>query len=104
MAMNPTEVYAWANAGNNRWLISGKGSSIMNPPSAWSVAKRDNPKVAENCWTHDMPRGPKGRYVGQLPFFYGVGRLSPHKSAAKDLLGFHSAEGSPRPLVAGSDG
>src|SRR6266516_3191957 len=72
MLFNPKEVYAWDDAGNNRWLITGKGSSIMNPPSAWSVAKKDNPKVAENCWTHDMPRGPKGRYVGQLPFFYSV--------------------------------
>ena len=67
MAVNPPEVYAWDDAGNNRWLISGKGSGIMNPPSAWAVAKRDNPKVAENCWTHPMPKGPKGRFVGQLP-------------------------------------
>ena len=44
MAVNPPEVYAWDDAGNNRWLISGKGSSIMNPPSAWAVAKRDNPR------------------------------------------------------------
>jgi hypothetical protein len=32
MAVNPPEVYAWDDAGNNRWLISGKGSGIMNPP------------------------------------------------------------------------
>src|SRR4249920_391984 len=38
MAVNPPEVYAWDDAGNNRWLISGKGSGIMNPPSAWAVA------------------------------------------------------------------
>src|SRR5215469_6351387 len=60
MAVNPPEVYAWDDAGNNRWLISGKGSGIMNPPSAWAVAKRDNPKVAEICWHHPMPKGPKG--------------------------------------------
>ncbi len=30
MAVNPPEVYAWDDAGNNRWLISGKGSGIMN--------------------------------------------------------------------------
>ena len=58
MAVNPPEVYAWDDAGNNRWLISGEGSGIMNPPSAWAVAKRDNPKVAENCSTHPMPKGP----------------------------------------------
>jgi hypothetical protein len=82
----PPDVYAWDDAGNNRWLISGKGSGIMNPPSAWAVAKRDNPKVAENCWTHPMPRGPKGRFVGQLPQFYGLWSFSKNKSAAKDLL------------------
>ena len=72
MAVNPPEVYAWDDAGNNRWIISGKGSGIMNPPSSWAVAKRDNPKVAENIWHHSMPIGPKGRYVGQLPQFYGL--------------------------------
>src|SRR6185369_13573332 len=86
MAANPPDVYAWDDAGNNRWLISGKGSGIMNPPSAWAVAKRDNPKIAENCWTHPMPKGPKGRFVGQLPTFYGVWRFSQNKPAAKELL------------------
>jgi Bacterial extracellular solute-binding protein len=104
MAVNPPEVYAWDDAGNNRWLISGKGSSIMNPPSAWSVAKRDNPKVAENCWTHAMPMGPKGRFVGQLPQFYGVWGFSQNKSAAKDLLLHISRKDSARQLVAASNG
>ena len=86
MAVNPPEVYAWDDAGNNRWMISGKGSSIMNPPSSWAVAKRDNPTVAEKIWHHPMPKGPKGRFVGQLPQFYGVWSFSKNKSAAKDLL------------------
>ena len=86
MEVSPPEVYAWDDAGNNRWLISGKGSGIMNPPSAWAVAKRDNPKVAEQCWTHAVPKGPKGRFVGQLPQFYGLWKFSKNKAAAKDLL------------------
>src|SRR5205085_20425 len=94
MAVNPPEVYAWDDAGNNRWLISGKGSNIMNPPSAWAVAKRDNPQVAANCWTHPMPKGPKGRYVGQLPQFYGVWSFSKNKQAAKDLLLYISQKSS----------
>ncbi len=85
-AAMPPDVYAWDDAGNNRWLISGKGSSIMNPPSAWSVAKRDNPKVAEQCWTHDMPKGPKGRFAPYLPFFYGVWSFGSNKTAAKELV------------------
>jgi ABC-type glycerol-3-phosphate transport system substrate-binding protein len=104
MAVNPPEVYAWDDAGNNRWLISGKGSSIMNPPSAWAVAKRDNPTVAANCWTHPVPRGPNGRFVGQLPQFYGVWSFSRNKTAAKDLLLHLSQKESIKQLVAASFG
>ncbi len=43
----PPDAPAWDNASNNKYLIAGKGSLIMNPPSAWAVAKRDAPKVAE---------------------------------------------------------
>lgn len=100
----PAEVFAWDDAGNNRWLISGKGSSIMNPPSAWAVAKRDNPKVAEQCWSHPVPRGPKGRFVGQLPQFYGVWSFSKNKQAAKDLLTFISQKESIAQLVEASVG
>jgi hypothetical protein len=104
MEVSPPEVYAWDDAGNNRWLVSGKGSGIMNPPSAWAVAKRDNPKVAENCWEHPVPKGPKGRFVGQLPQFYGVWKFSQNKSAAKDLLLYISQKESIAQLVEASVG
>jgi ABC-type glycerol-3-phosphate transport system substrate-binding protein len=104
MAVNPPEVYAWDDAGNNRWIISGKGSGIMNPPSSWAVAKRDNPKVAEKIWSHAMPRGPKGRFVGQLPQFYGVWSFSQNKKAAKDLLVHISQKASVAQLVEASVG
>jgi ABC-type glycerol-3-phosphate transport system substrate-binding protein len=104
MEVSPPEVYAWDDAGNNRWLISGKGSGIMNPPSAWAVAKRDNPKVAENCWTHAVPKGPKGRFVGQLPQFYGLWQFSKNKSAGKDLLLHMSQKESIAQLVEASVG
>jgi hypothetical protein len=104
MEVSPPEVYAWDDAGNNRWLISGKGSGIMNPPSAWAVAKRDNPTVAQNCWTHPTPKGPKGRFVGQLPQFYGIWQFSKNKQAAKDLLLYISQKDAVAQLVAASYG
>ena len=104
MAVIPPDVYAWDDAGNNRWLISGRGSGIMNSPSAWAVAKRDNPKVSENCWTHPMPRGPKGRFVGQLPQFYGLWSFSKNKAAAKDFLLFISQKPQVAKLVEASFG
>src|SRR5437763_15684916 len=99
MAVVPPEVYAWDDAGNNRWLISGRGSAIMNPPSAWAVAKRDNIKVAEQCWTHDMPRGPAGRFVGQLPFFYGLWSFFQNNPAGKEMLQVLSEKEQSRHLV-----
>jgi ABC-type glycerol-3-phosphate transport system substrate-binding protein len=104
MAVNPGEVYAWDDAGNNRWIISGKGSAIMNPPSSWAVAKRDNPEVAKNIWLHAMPKGPKGRFVGQLPQFYGLWSFSKNKSAGKDLLLHMSQKESIAQLVEASVG
>jgi ABC-type glycerol-3-phosphate transport system substrate-binding protein len=82
----PPDVFAWDDASNNKYLISGQGSLIMNPPSAWSVAKRDNPKVAEDCWTFSMPKGPKGRFCPYLPIILGLWKFSKNKSAAKSLL------------------
>jgi ABC-type glycerol-3-phosphate transport system substrate-binding protein len=76
----------------------------MNPPSAWAVANRDNPQVVSQCWTHMMPRGPKGRFVGQLPQFYGLWSFSKNKPAAKDLLLYLSQKQSIAQLVQASSG
>jgi ABC-type glycerol-3-phosphate transport system substrate-binding protein len=82
----PPDVAAWDDASNNKFLVSGQASMIMNPPSAWAVAKRDAPQVAEQCWTHGMPAGPKGRFGPFLPFFWGIWNFSKNVPAAKSLL------------------
>ena len=84
----PPDAPAWDNASNNKYLISGKGALIMNPPSAWAVAKRDAPQVAEQLWTHGMPSGPAGRFAPFLPYFLGIWNFSKNKTAAKDLIAF----------------
>ncbi|MEI6201967.1 MAG: extracellular solute-binding protein, partial [Enhydrobacter sp.] len=70
MAFLPPDVAAWDDASNNKFLVSGQASMIMNPPSAWAVAKRDAPQVAEQCWTHGFPAGPKGRFAPFLPYYW----------------------------------
>ena len=37
-----------------------------------------------------VPKGPKGRFVGQLPQFYGLWKFSKNKAAGKDLLTYIS--------------
>jgi ABC-type glycerol-3-phosphate transport system substrate-binding protein len=104
MAFLPEDVPAWDDASNNKWLVSGKGALIMNPPSAWAVAKRDAPKVAEQCWTHGFPAGPAGRFGPFLPFFWGTWNFSKNQSAAKSLLVFLSQASSAEKMVAASGG
>ena len=82
----PKEIYGWNDASNNRWIISGKGSAIQNPPSAWTVALRTRPDVAAQLWHHDTPRGPKGRFRGCLFMTYGLWNFSKNKKAAKDFI------------------
>jgi ABC-type glycerol-3-phosphate transport system substrate-binding protein len=100
----PPDAPAWDDASNNKWLISGKGALIMNPPSAWAVAKRDAPQVAEQCWTHGMPAGPQGRFAPYVPFFWGIWEFSKNKAAAKSLLLHLSHASSIEKLVVASGG
>ena len=82
----PDSVYAWDDGSNNRYMISGVGSTTCNPPSPWAVAKRDSPAVAEQLWHHDNPRGPKGRFRTVTPAFWTIWGFSQNIPAAKDLL------------------
>jgi ABC-type glycerol-3-phosphate transport system substrate-binding protein len=100
----PADAPAWDNASNNKWLVSGRGALILNPPSAWAVAKRDAPQVAERCWTHGMPAGPKGRFAACLPFFWGIWNFSKNKAAAKSLLLHLSQPSAIEQFVAASGG
>ena len=100
----PPDATAWDDASNNKWLISGRGAMIMNPPSAWAVAKRDAPQVAEQCWTHGFPVGPKGRFAPFLPFFWSIWNFSRNKEAAKSLLVHLSQPASIERFVAASGG
>ena len=87
MAFLPADVPAWDDASNNKWLVSGQGALIMNPPSAPgrspSATRRRSPSSAGR--TASRP-GPKGRFAPFLPFFWGTWSFSKNQSAAKSLL------------------
>ena len=103
-AFCPPDAQAWDDASNNKWLISGKGALIFNPPSAWAVAKRDAPQVAEKCWFIGFPKGPAGRFNPTLPRFYGVWNFSKNKEQAKSLLEFLAMRPNAEKQVAASQG
>ena len=100
----PKDSFAWDDASNNKFLISGEGPLIFNPPSAWAVAVRDNPKVGQLIWHFPSPMGAKGRFVAAVPFFWGVWKFSRNKSAAKSLLTYLCQKSSVEQTVAASRG
>ncbi|WP_315779901.1 MULTISPECIES: ABC transporter substrate-binding protein [unclassified Bradyrhizobium] len=104
IAALPPDVASWDDASNNKWLVSGKGAMIMNPPSAWAVAKRDAPQIAEQCWTHGFPVGPKGRFAPFLPYFWSIWSFSKNKEAAKSLIVHLSKPSSIEKMVVASGG
>jgi ABC-type glycerol-3-phosphate transport system substrate-binding protein len=103
-AFMPADIPAWDDASNNKWLVSGRGAHIMNPPSAWAVAKRDAPQIAEQLWTHGFPTGPKGRFAPFLPYFWGIWNFSKNIPAAKSLLVHLSTRSAAEKMVAASGG
>jgi ABC-type glycerol-3-phosphate transport system substrate-binding protein len=100
----PSDAPSWDDASNNKLFVAGKTAMILNPPSAWAVAVRDQPKIAEQTWHHPMPRGPKGRYASFLQSHLSVWKFSKNKTAAKSLIRHLSSKASAEAMVAGSKG
>jgi len=100
----PQSVFAWDDASNNKALISGQSALIFNAPSAWAVAKRDAPKVAEQLWTFPTPIGPKGRHVSGRYRYWGIWNFSANKPAAKSLLLYLSTKEAIAKLLQGGQG
>jgi ABC-type glycerol-3-phosphate transport system substrate-binding protein len=100
----PPDTVSYDDASNNRALISGRSAMIWNPPSAWAVAKRDAPQIAEDCWTFPNPRGPKGRLVPMRPYFFGLWSFAQNKPAARDILAYLGAREQMETLTTATQG
>jgi len=59
VAMTP-EVFAWAPASNNRALIAGKASYILNSISAYRSGQKKVPEIAQDVFFVPPLKGPRG--------------------------------------------
>jgi multiple sugar transport system substrate-binding protein len=82
----PPDVFAWDDAGNNRFMLSGVGSWTPNPPSIWAVAVRDKLPIADSIDHAPLPSGPYGRFRVADYNSFGIWQFSPNIDLAKDLL------------------
>ena len=86
----PDGVFAWDDSSNNKALISGQSALIMNPPSAWAVAVRDAPKVAEQCWHFPVAEGAEGSVRSGAALLSGGSGISRRTNRPAKSLLLHS--------------
>jgi multiple sugar transport system substrate-binding protein len=88
-AMAP-EVLSWDDAGNNRFLVSGKGSWILNPISAYRTAQQSNPELADKIFLWKTPAGPVRRVTAAGPNSYAIWKFARNQEAALAFLRYYA--------------
>jgi multiple sugar transport system substrate-binding protein len=81
------EVLAWDDAGNNRFMISGRGSWTLNAASVYYAGMKSNPDIGKNIYHSVPPTGPTGLgYNYSLLNAFGIWQFSPNVGPAKQWL------------------
>jgi multiple sugar transport system substrate-binding protein len=81
------EVLSWDDTSNNRFIISGKGSMVCNPISAYRTAAKDQPDVYKNLDIVKPPIGAAGlRVGGARTMSYGIYNFSKVQDLGKAFL------------------
>jgi multiple sugar transport system substrate-binding protein len=88
-AMDP-EVLSWDDAGNNRFLASGRGSWIHNPISAYRTIQKSNPALADKIAMWKTPAGSKRRLAAGAPYSYVIWKFSRNKDTAIEFLRYYA--------------
>jgi len=86
------EVLSWDDAGNNRLVLSGKGSWVHNPVSIYLSAKDNKLPIADEIDHHEGLSGPAGRYAATFNHGLGIWKFSKNVELAKDFLRFFYQE------------
>ena len=80
------EVLGWDIASNNRYLVSGRGSLVVNGIPVIRAIETQDPELAANVQLLPVPRGPGGR-LGTYSFsVYLIWSFSKNQEAAKQFL------------------
>lgn len=84
------EVLSWDDAGNNRFLASGRGSWIHNPISAYRSIQKSNPALADKIAVWKTPAGPVRRLAAGAPNSYVVWKFARDKDVALEFLKYYA--------------
>src|SRR5213083_974497 len=84
-AMEP-EVLSWDDAGNNRFILSGKGSWIHNPISPYNAALANKQPIADDINHHNSPGGPAGIHSAPPNLSMGIWKFAKNQELAKEFI------------------
>jgi multiple sugar transport system substrate-binding protein len=84
------EVLSWNDASNNQYLVSGVGSLIINPISAYRTYQKANKKGADDTFVLKPPKGPVRQFMGGASEFYGIWKFAKNKEAAVEFLKYYA--------------
>ncbi|HYB19608.1 MAG TPA: substrate-binding domain-containing protein [Thermodesulfobacteriota bacterium] len=77
---------SWDDSSNNRAFLFGQISSTFNGSSIYSVAKTQNPDIAQDMNHMSMPRGPAGQFYLLGTRTFAILKDSKNIPAAKEFL------------------
>jgi len=86
-----SEVLSWNDSSNNQYLVSGVGSYIINPISAYRTFQKSNKAGADDTFVIEPPKGPVKQIMGAASEFYGIWKFAKNKEAAKEFLRYYAA-------------
>jgi multiple sugar transport system substrate-binding protein len=86
-AMEP-EVLSWDDAGNNRFILSGKGSWIHNPVSPYNAALKEKMPIADELNHHNSPSGSAGAHSAPPILGIATWKFSKNQELAKEFIQF----------------
>ena len=82
-----SSAFGWGPASNNQFVLSGKGSLIVNAISPIRRAEDLGMPFADDLWIWPIPRGPGGRMaLGQYTAVYSVWKFSKNRAAAQKFV------------------
>jgi multiple sugar transport system substrate-binding protein len=79
-------VLSWDDSGNNKHVLSGRGSFTINAPSIYLRAHREKMAFADSVKMVLAPAGPKGRFYYADIHGWGVFKFSNNIDMAKKFL------------------
>ena len=82
------EVLSWDDAGNNRFILSGKGSWIHNPVSPYNAALANKQPIADDINHHNSPGGPAGIHSACPNLSMGIWKFSKNQELAKEFIAY----------------